>query len=484
MIALDLGTTAFKAAPVTADGVCGDVAVASYELEYGDGQRVTCDPWLYVRLAVRALRRAVRSAAAQGLRVTAIGLTSQAQTFVAVHERRGARGEGQEARGERREARGEGREARGEGRSPFSPPLSALEPDPAVVWTDASAAEEADEAAQALPDFAATCGFVRPSPLQFLPKVMRLRRTAYAGDGAHGSVRYLLLNEWIALNLTGTAFGDTNLHAMGGFLDLGAVGGPREAHGKPHVYWNDRALALAGITSENLAPIAHAAAISAPLSTPMCRALGLECPVPVYSCGNDQSCAAAGAGLDDPRDAFANFGTALVVYGLKDRPATPSRDDHIAGVSPLLHDGMPWWYLLGVESECGNMVEWLASLLYRRSRIGRMIEDALALPDDARLPAALPRGGGAMDLQNLRLDMGPPHVVRSLLEHYSSRFGELLYSVVEGRPRRVLAGGGLSRSRAWLDFLARRHGIRVEATGIEHPGLVGVARIVGLRAEG
>ena len=52
---------------------------------------------------------------------------------------------------------------------------------------------------------------------------------------------------------------------------------------------------------------------------PLGRDLGLL-PVPmIYSCGNDQSCAAIGAGLERAGDILCNFGTALVVYALQDR---------------------------------------------------------------------------------------------------------------------------------------------------------------------
>ncbi len=434
IVALDLGTTAFKAAAVTEAGVCCGISVTPYALEYGAEQSVTCDPWLYVRVAIRTLRRAVRSASAMGLDVEAIGLTSQAQTFVPVDAE--------------------------------SRPVG-----PAIVWTDFRAEAEAEEAARCLPDFAETCGFVRPSALQFLPKVMRLVRTMDMR-----ACRFLLLNEWVALNLTGTAFGDTNLQAMGGFLDM------RGSHDWGCA-WNAPALDLAGISSDQLATIGPAASISAPTRARISRTLGLSHPVAVYSCGNDQSCAAVGAGLEDTRDVFANFGTALVVYALKDRPVVPAASDQIAGISPLPRPGGPQpsrrRYLLGVESECGNMFEWLAGFVHGRGKgVARVIDAALALGRDSALPDVVPRGGATVDILGLRLDMTPAHVARSLLERYAARFGDLVSGVMGRRPRRVLAAGGLSRSRAWLDFLSERQDVRIEPAGIEHPGLVGAARII------
>src|SRR5207237_1171724 len=144
-------------------------------------------------------------------------------------------------------------------------------------------------------------------------------------------VHYLLLNEWLILRLTGKAFGDTNSQGMGGFWDIGAGA------------WNERALTLAGINPENLAAVGPAGSRSAPLSRRGQNMTGLG-PLPVYSCGNDQSCAAIGAGLEGSSDLFCNFGTALVVYGLSAQYSAPTGENQIGGVAPLSN----LWFLLGV----------------------------------------------------------------------------------------------------------------------------------------
>lgn len=422
ILALDLGTTAFKAAPVDADGVRGRVTVAPYALDYAEG-RVSCDPERYVRCAWKALRGAARAAREQGFAVRAIGISSQAQTYIALDA----------------------------GGQPVQP---------AVVWTEARAVPEAEEAACALPDFARTCGFVRPSPLQFLPKLMRFRRE---GGTAR---RFALLNEWIVYRLTGELYGDATNQGMGGCYDIAAQ------------TWNERALALAGITADNLAPVTPAAAYSACLKREACRALDLPA-VPVYSCGNDQSCAAVGAGIEDEGDLFCNFGTALVVYALKSRPAEPASEAQIAGISPL----PARWFLLGLESECGNVVEWLAKLLYPRAGVGRMIESALSAEATSSLREIKLSGGGRLDIYGLSVGSRREELARALLEHYATRFGELLSGVTSGGkpPRRLFAGGGLSRSAAWLEFLGARHNLTLYPTAGEHPGLVGVAKIIANR---
>ncbi len=423
VLALDLGTSAFKAAPVDESGALGRVTVAPYALDRTDG-RVTCDPERYVRAAYRALRGAARTASHMGLAVEAIGISSQAQTFVPL------------------DARGEPAQ-------------------PALVWTDDSASAEAAEAEDSLPDFRATSGFLAPSPLQFLPKAMRCRRECPSAE------RLVLLNEWVVYRLTGKLLGDTCNQGMGGFYDVSRL------------CWNARALDLARIGSANLADIAPGGSRSATLTREAARAIGIP-PAPVYSCGNDQSCAAIGAGLERPGDVFANFGTAMVVYALRETPALPADASQIAGISPLPDR----WFLLAVEPECGNLVEGLSKLLYRTSNPGRMIDEALALaPSPGVLPVVTPAGGGQMQVASLRADCTRAELARGLLDTCADRLDALLQSVApDGRPARLFAGGGLSRSAAWLEHLGRRCGTTLVPTPSEHPGLLGVARIIRTHA--
>lgn len=424
ILALDLGTTAFKAAPVADDRLVGRPTVVRYALDYQDGA-VTCPSERLWLSALKALRGAAKTAREQGLLVTAIGISSQAQTYLA---------------------------------------LDATDEavQPAVLWTDDRARRQAISAAKALPDFASTSGFPRPSPLQFLPKVRRFRWQGLAAE------RFLLLNEWLIYRLTGEAYGDETNQGMGGFYDIQARG------------WSERALTWAGIASGNLAQVAPAASISAPLRPNVGRALGLP-GVPVYSCGNDQSCAAVGAGLERAGDILCNFGTALVVYAQKDRPVPPEKEDQIAGIGPMSTRQQAVWFLLGLEPECGNVFDWLTKLLYPRAGLEELLTAALTTNIPARdLPQLVLTGGGRLDLRGLSLHYRREHLARAALEFYANRFRMLLQEVTaeETAPIRLFAGGGLSQNDLWLQFMALRGGGPLLRTAGEHPGLVGIARII------
>jgi sugar (pentulose or hexulose) kinase len=422
VIALDLGTTAFKCAPVNEHGVLAEATTVPYDLDY-DAGLVTCRAEVYERAACEALSAATKSAANAGLTVTAIGISSQAQTYLPL-DRQGA-------------------------------PLQS-----AVVWTDGRAVDEAREAAEALPGFAHHSGFRQPLAAMFMPKIKYLAR--------HGSIplegvwKFALLNEYIIYRLTGAMYGDTTNQGMSGFYHIA------------NRCWSRPALEFAGLHEDQLAQTAPGGTISRPLSGEWRQRLGIAA-VPVYSCGNDQSCSAAGAGLAISGEILCNFGTAMVLYALQDELPDSLRDKQIAGINPLTGR----YFLLGLDAECGNVLDWAHRTLYRGQGFTSMMEEGLQNDPHATLPRIALPGGGIIDITGLTVGCQPRHIVHALLEMYADDFGALLADLPFEPARRVLyASGGLSRSAAWLNHLSQRYGLEFKRTSTDQPGLVGVARII------
>jgi xylulokinase len=408
-------------------GLVKDPVVVPYSLDY-DAGRVTCNPERYYRTALEALSQAAQAVRTSGRRIEAIGISSQAQTYIPL-DRKGA-------------------------------PLGN-----AVVWTDNRAAQEAEELTQAIPEVTALCGFKRFSGQQFLPKVLHFLRE---GQVTRDLVsQFLLLHEYIAYRLTGMAYGEETSQGMGGFYDITARA------------WSPAALETAGITSDQLAAVAPSAGQSPPLLPNLCQELGLNA-VPVYVCGNDQTCAAAGVDLEED-GVLCNFGTAMVAYTRnKERPESVS-ETQIAGIDPLTSR----YFLLGFEPECGNVLEWMADLLYPGQEIEVMQQKATsAAIDSTALPRISFKGGGRLEIQDLTVGSRPEILARSLLEYYADRFEILLQEVqgTEGRIGRLIASGGLARSQTWLDFLEQRLSLSFVRAQSEHPGLIGIARIIAQNA--
>jgi sugar (pentulose or hexulose) kinase len=426
ILALDLGTTAFKCGVVrAADGRLAAPPLARGYVLNTAGGGVTCAPAVYTALAEELLSAAAAEARRLGLTVTGIGLSSQAQTWLPL-------------------------DAAGH-------PLAD-----AVVWTDARATREAAEIAETMPDFAAHSGFAAPSPMQFLPKVRQWVRAEPAL--AAKTDKYLLLNEFIICHLTGHAYGDTNLQGMCGFLDL------RTAAVSP------AALALAGITAAQLADSAPAAAHARPLRADMATRLGLPA-VPVYSCGNDQSCGAVGAGVTGTGAVLCNFGTAMVVYALCPTPYAADGPDLITGISPLRGN----YFRLGVESECGNVMERLHDTLCPELSYDAMIHEAEAWQAAGGTPPGFrPVTGGGAAFAGPGAESAPRAAkIAAALAYFTDRFTTLLAGVTRGTPpQRLFAAGGLSRSQAWLHHLEHAAHTRLNRAPDEHAGLPGIHKII------
>ncbi len=423
VLALDLGTTAFKCAPANADGLLAEPVTVGYALDY-DAGAVTCEPETYVRAAEQALVEAAQSAHRAGFTVQAIGISSQAQTYI-----------------------------------PFDHDGRPLQK--AIVWTDGRAVDEAQEVGRLIPDFARHSGFRAPLPELFLPKVRHFAR--HAGVALQQVWKFALLNEFIIHRLTGAMYGDTTNQGMSGFYHIADR------------RWSRVALDYAGIRADQLAETGPAASLSRPLQGQWSDRLGID-PVPVYSCGNDQSSAAAGAGLSGEGGVVCNFGTAMVVYALKDELPAQLLDKQIAGISPLTGR----YFLLGVESECGNVLDWAHRVFYAGRAFEDMLTDALTLDaaKDSLPQVALP-GGGRIELRGLTVGHSGRHIARALLEFYADTFGALLNGVAGSvTTQRLWAAGGLSRSDTWLRLLNDRLGIALQRSTVHQPGPVGIARII------
>lgn len=425
--ALDLGTTAFKCALVRNGALVSEPVVISYSLDY-DGINVTVDPGIYLGAARLAIQKVCRQAEEAGLEVEAIGIASQAQTYVVLDK----------------------------GDCPLQP---------AVVWLDGRAEAEARKVAVALPDFIRHSGMAAPAGTLFLPKVMHFMR--HTNAPRKRELRFLLLNEYIIHYLTGAAYGDNVNQGMGGFYDI------RRRD------WSQTAMSLAGIDEDNLAATAPATAIGYPLKKE-CRELFGVGEIPVYSCGNDQSCSAVGSGIEHEKDLACNFGTAMVVYAMKDVQPQALNSRQMAGINPLTDE----YFLLGLEPECGNILDWGVRTLYGGDFQAMMDEAAPAVAASG-LPEIAVKGNGRLDIKGLTAGSSRGEIMAALLKIYVDAFGRLLQEICgDVKPERFFASGGLSHSRRWLELLQQRYGMEFIRPDAGHTSLIGIAGVIEKKATG
>jgi len=417
---------------VTVEGLVAEPTVIPYELDYANG-RVTCPPARYVTAAMDALGRAAIAARKNGFIVEAIGISSQAQTYVAL-------------------------DRTGEPIGDFT------------VWLDNRAHAEAEQLNTKIANASAQCGFRAFTGQQFLPKVIRALRS---GELERSLVRrFVLLNEYLARHLTGTFYGDTTCQGMGGFFDVSRRN------------WSTEALNLAGVSAIQLVPAFPAAAYSAQITPEIQRELGLPA-VPVFLCGNDQCCAAAGVDLPERDGVLCNFGTAMVLYSRKNDLPEAITENQIAGIDPLTSR----YFLLGLMGDCGNVIEWLAQRVYPELGIEYMMNRALksrfypAPHQFEWFSAAFDKT--VQSFEQASIDFRPALLAQMFLEQYRANFAQLLLELrgTGFSPVPLIASGGLSRSPSWLDFLQQSTGIPFIRATNEHPGLLGIARIVARHAQ-
>lgn len=268
VLSLDLGSTRFKAAVYDRD--LHQQASSDVYLPYlRRDEEVLLDP----EEVLRTVRRAVEGALGGGnggFSPDAVALTSQAQTFAL-----------------RRNGRFE---------TPF------------ISWQDRRGGEAAarlarDPALAGFPQHACTA---RPLPAMMIALIEGMEPRVPPED----RVEILPLSAYVLEALTGTPRLDVQLAEMSGFWSI------------PGQCWHEPFLRRCGLVSAQL-PDVIGTGQSAGVSVECC-CVGLPAGRPVYSCGNDQTAAALGVGLERESDLLLTLGSAHVLY--QRRTAFPPAD--------------------------------------------------------------------------------------------------------------------------------------------------------------
>jgi sugar (pentulose or hexulose) kinase len=223
------------------------------------------------------------------------------------------------------------------------------------------------------------------------------------------------------------------------------------------------------------------------------ESLGLSAGTPVAVCGHDHVTAAFAMNVTSPGKVFNSMGTAETLLGaLPERLLT--EDDFRSGLIYGCHVANGCGYWLGSLSASGGSVEWLRAQLGQKP----LTYDEI----DALLASAHPEPTGILYFPYL-VGSGPPHtdpLIRGAFIGLSASHGraDLLKAVLEGTvyevefirqtgehitgqpiPALVAAGGG-TRNRPWLQIKADVSGCRIEASAEPEATLLGAALVAGI----
>ncbi|RPJ43507.1 MAG: hypothetical protein EHM21_11425, partial [Chloroflexi bacterium] len=263
-LTFDLGTTALKTALTGEDGSLAGTCRGEYTPSMLAPGLLEMDPETYWTTAVEGARAVLAHSQVSPKDVTAIGFSSQGQTFVPLDR------DGQ--------------------------PLYY-----ALVWLDNRASSIA-EAWQR--DWLTREHFRRVSGYTTIPPELSVFKMAWLREhvlAARDTWKFLWLPDYLIYRLSGETVTDRVTARMGGLFSL-ATG-----------QWDPSLLEAAGVQAEQLPEVRPCGTVAGRLNRPAAEALGLPPGIPVCTGTNDQLAGAIGAGNVRPGIVTETTGTALAV---------------------------------------------------------------------------------------------------------------------------------------------------------------------------
>lgn len=447
-LAVDVGTSAVKAACFAPNGFRLGYASFEYPLETHPMGRVECDPEVYWQAVVHAVRSA-RNAAKRDhgrVEIQALAVTPQAETLLCL-------------------------DAAG----------SALRP--AIVWLDNRSSPEAIELAEQL-GIRTIHAFTRQMvslPTSPASKILWLSR--HERELFRATDRFCLVGDWIGWRLTGELAGDVTTYPTSLLLDVNA-----------RAWWGTM-LDLLDITPGRLTRLVPSGTILGRLTEASADELDLDQGVPLVAGAMDTIAGAVGAGNLAPGLLTESTGTYLApLFCLKSPP--PFMDP---GFPVLLHAMPDLYCALPFGQTAGAALRWLYDIL--RPAAGEsvptrdyesLIAEADAIPPGADGLTFLPHlaGAGFPDwdpsasgtIAGIRLGHGRGHFVRAALESVAF----MLRGAVEGLRdtgatiEGVTSLGPAARSLAWLQIKADVCQLPVSRLEEDEASLLGAAMLAAV----
>jgi xylulokinase len=437
LLGIDLGTTGCKAAVYDEQGTCLGESYLEYGLITLSARLIEQDPLAWWQLTCRAIQLALAGAAVDREAVRALAVSSQGISFVMVDE--------------------------------AGQPLGN-----AVNWLDTRAA---DECALILERYAAKRLFAitgkRAAPSYVLPKLLWLR--ARRPELWRAARRMLTGHDYLVHRLCGEYVTDHSLAAGTLLYDLSAS------------EWCTELLQAFDISPDMLPRLHWAGSCVGTLRPQVATQLGLSRDTAVVVGGQDQKCAALGAGIQDGT-ATLSLGTAAAVSQLMERPST----DPAMRVPTFSFVQPGRWVLEGVIGTGAGSLRWYRDLLGGEASYDQLIEEASHIPPGADGVVFYPHLGGATSphWQNnaratwhgMSLATGRAHLTRALLEGvaFQVRQNLTVTQQLAGPVQRLIVFGGGARSRLWGEIIGDAANLPLARTPNVETASLGAAMLAGL----
>ena len=439
LIGLDLGTTGCKAAVYDETG---RLLGGSY-LEYGlitlSATEIEQDARAWWELTCRAIRTAIDAAGVDGHAVKGISVSSQGISFVCV-------------------------DAAGE-------PLGN-----AINWLDTRAVAECDRILEKF-DVAALFALTgkRASPAYTLPKLLWL--AAHRPDTWAATRKVLMGHDYLVYRLCGETVTD---HSMAGgtlLYDLHALD------------WSTALLDAFDLSPELLPTLRWPGTPLAYVRPEVAAELGLGADVVVATGGQDQKCAALGAGIRDGL-ATLSLGTATAIVQVMDAPRTDPerRVPTFAFLEPQR------WVLEGVVGTGAGSLRWHRDVLAPGVSYQALDEEAAAVRRGADGVRFHPHLSGATSpywrphihgaYENLSLATTRGHLTRAVLEGvaFQMRANLEVTQGIAGPVSDAIVFGGGAVSPLWREIISDVTALPVRWTPSVETACLGAAMLAGVGA--
>jgi xylulokinase len=434
---LDLGTTGCKAAIYDDRGHLLGESYLEYPLLTLSPVMVEQDPNDWWNLAGQAIQQAAAKARADRSAVQAVAVSSQGISFVLL-------------------------DAMGR-------PLGN-----AINWLDSRAQAESEEVLQSYSeqDLFARTG-KRASPWYVLPKLLWLRKNR--PEQWRKASKLLMAHDYLVYKLCGAHVTD---HSMAGGTLLYAL---------DTLDWDDTLLDTFAIPRALLPDIHWSGTPVARLLPEVAKWLDLSEETLVVVGGQDQKCAALGAGIADEL-ATLSLGTASAICQIMDEPLV----DPQMRIPSFTFVQRGRWILEGVVGTGAGSLRWYRDTFARGTPYPQLDAEAALAPPGSDGVIFLPHLGGATSphwqstargtFHGLSLATSRGYVTRALLEGvaYQLRQNLDITQQLAGPVRQAILFGGGARSAFWRQIIADVLNLPIVWTPVVDTASLGAAMLGGL----
>jgi sugar (pentulose or hexulose) kinase len=421
ILAIDCGSTSFKAAIVDQRSKVRGTGSARLRYHYASGGKVELEVDGVSAAFRKASTAALNAAGVDAKELRTMAITSQAQTFTVL-------------------------DTTGRAKMRF------------ISWQDsrAGAACEALKKMPSLADFGDHGSFGALLAALQICQIKHLQRTR------PGLIRpsdlILKLPAYLVWRLTGEPVMDDNLAAMSGLYSLTL----RD--------WWPAAIEACRIGRGQLPRVVPVGSVAA-LTAAGAREFGLPEGIPVVLAGNDQTAGAYGARLDRNQAMLLTLGTALVGYVCLPRLPAPQ--------ATLVRGPYPGGraYRLAVDGCGGNIINWAQTVLLGCDSDEKFFAEAAKSDRGCHGLVFEPDlGGGAGVWRNIGLHHTPADFARSVIEALSGRLAAMVSDLdVDPRRHKILVAGGGSQNALFVRTVSKKLGVPVRVTTAGP--LIGAARM-------